>query len=588
MDAYLRLFAFVRPYRARVALAVLATLVLAGASALYAFLIGPLLKLLLSGDAPAAVPLLGQLSREELLSKLPLLLVGAAVVRSAAQALQTFLMQSAGQRVVADVRRALYRGYLGLSQSFLQTSHTGDLLSRFGADVQSIEFALTFAFSSYVKDTLQILTLLGVCATLDARLLAIALIAVPLAAWPIALFARRLKEVADDGQVALGTLTSRVGEAVANVRVVQAFAREEHELARLDAEQERYLAVMRRSFLLRAAFTPVLELLGVFGLAATIYFAGTAIASGALTGEALLSFLAALMLMYQPVKALSSTGQQVIAGLAASRRLFEILDLPRSPADQAVPVQARFERELRLQGVSFSYGQDRRVLDDVSLAVPKGKTLALVGPSGSGKSTLGALLLRFHDPTAGQILLDGVDARSLELAGLRRLIAYVPQEAVLFAGSVRDNVTCVRPSASEAQLEAALAAANALDFVKALEGGLDAAVGERGAKLSGGQRQRLALARAFLSDAPILVLDEATSALDAASEAAVQEGLARLLKDRTAIVIAHRLSTIERADEIAVLSDGRILEQGTHAALLAKGGAYAALAGAGEAPARSA
>lgn len=588
MDVYLRLLRFLKPHRGPIAIAVIATVVFAGATSLYAYLLGPLLKVLLTGDAAklAGMPILEKLPQDRLLLALPLLLVATAVVRAGAQALQSYLMQATGQRIVAEIRRSLYGRFLSLPQSWLGKSHSGDLLSRFGADVQSVEFALTVAFSSYVKDTLQALALLGVCAWLDLRLLAAALAAVPLAALPIVHFARRLKRVSDEGQEALGGLASQVGESVANVRVVQAFGREAGELARIDATQERYLRLMRVSFMLRAAFTPVLELLAVLGLAAAIYLAGTAIAREALSGEALMSFLAALMLMYQPIKALAITGQQVIQGMAGGRRIFEVLDAPVGPVEPAVAPPALFERELAFRGLGFSYSgaEGPRVLDGIDLVVPKGRTLALVGESGAGKSTLALLLLRFWDPSSGAVELDGRDLRSMRLADLRSLVAYVPQEPVLFAGTIADNVACGRQGASEPQIVAALQAAHAWDFVREM-GGPGAQVGERGAGLSGGQRQRIALARAFLSDAPIIVLDEATSALDRASEQLVQQGLERLLQGRTAVVIAHRLTTVERADQIAVLAAGRVAERGTHQGLLARGELYARLWAAQSGPA---
>jgi subfamily B ATP-binding cassette protein MsbA len=571
----LRLFDFVKPHRGRVLAAVSASVFFAAASAVYAALSGPLLKLLLSGDGAGRLPFLGARSGRELLFALPVLLVVAAAVRASAQALNAYLLQTAAQRVVADLRRALYARFLHLPQAVADARHSGDLVSRFGADIQSIELALTFALSSYLRDPLQLLFLLGVCAFLDLQLLGIALATLPLAALPIARFASRLKRVADEAQASLGALSSRVGEGLANARVVQAFRREEDELLRLDEEQQRYLAQMRTSFLLRATFTPVLELMGAAGLCAAVWFAGRAIARGSLSPEALLSFLAALLLMYQPLKALAGTGQQVLAGLAAAGRVFEILEGPEAPEEPRAPKPARFERELALRNVSFSFGE-RPALEEVTLTVERGRTLALVGESGSGKSTLAALLLRFHDPSSGRIELDGVDLRELRVSDLRGLTAFVPQEAVLFAGTLEDNVACAREGASEEEVLAALSAANASELAQRL-GGLQAEVGERGARLSGGERQRVSLARAFLKDAPLIVLDEATSALDPSSEALVQEGLARLLAGRTAIIVAHRLATVARADEIAVLSGGRLVERGTHRSLLARGGAYAAL-----------
>ena len=447
-----------------------------------------------------------------------------------------------------------------------------------------MEFGLTLAISSYAKDALMVLGLLAFCASLDGRLFLAGIAAVPVSVLPLAAFARRLKRVSDQCQRALGALASQAGEAIENVRVVQAFCREEGELGRVDLAQGRFLERMRVSFLLRAAFSPSVEMVAVLGLAATIAFAGRAIAHHTLRGETLLSFLAALMMMYRPLKELATTGQLVVQSISSGRRLFEVLDATeRLPEPEEAP-PASFERELAMRDLTFAYGE-RPVLEGVRLRLPKGRTLAMVGASGSGKSTLAALLLRFWDPQQGAVEFDGRDARSMRLRDLRRLIAFVPQEPVLFAGTVRDNVGCAREGASDAEVRAALEAAHAWDFVSELPGGLDGVIGEKGAGLSGGQRQRIAIARALLTDAPIILLDEATSALDSASEALVQKGLERLLQRRTALVIAHRLSTVERADEIAVLARGRVIEQGTHAGLLARKGAYAALweAQAGEA-----
>jgi subfamily B ATP-binding cassette protein MsbA len=577
VDVYLRLLAFLKPHRGRLAVAVAATLVGALATSCYAFVLGPLLKVLLTGaSALSGIPLLWRIPTDRVLTVLPAALVGAAAVRALAQAAQTYLMQSAGQKMVAQVRRSLYARFLALPQAFLGARQTGDLLARFGGDVQGLEFALTVALASYLRDALQIIALLCVCAWLDLRLFLVAVAVVPLAAWPLARYAGALKKVTARVQDELGGFTGHVGEAIANVRVVQAFAREEHELARFDQGQRSYLALIRSSFLLRSAYSPVVEMLGVVGLAATVAFAGRAIAQGALTGESLLSFLAALMLLYAPVKSLSTTSQQVIQGLAGARRVFEILDAPQKVPEPDSAPPASFEHELALRKVSFSYDGHSQALSEVDLVLTRGKTLALVGESGSGKTTLASLLLRFWDPTSGAVEVDGRDARTLRLSDLRALFAYVPQEPVLFCGTVRDNVACARQSATEADLEQALKAAHAWDFVSRMPGGLDARIGERGAGLSGGERQRIALARALLTGAPIILLDEATSSLDQASEALVQKGVEALLQDRTALVIAHRLTTVQKADSIAVLHGGRVVERGTHATLKAAGGAYAA------------
>ncbi|HEY3448026.1 MAG TPA: ABC transporter ATP-binding protein [Myxococcales bacterium] len=579
MDASLRrLLSLLGPHRATLALAVLASLVVAAATSAYAFLLGPLLKVLLTGvSALSGLPLLSGIAADRVLVVLPAALVAAAVVRALAQAAQSYLTAVTGQRVVARVRRDLYARYLALPQSLLGERASGDLLARFSADVQGVEMALTVAVATLVRDVLQVLALLGVCAFLDGRLFLAAVAIVPVAAWPLSRYTRALKAVMGRSQDALGGFTGRVGEAIANVRVVQAFAREDAELARFAGEQDAYLRLQRGSFLLRAAYSPVVELLGVCGVAAAIAFAGSAISRGTLTGEALLSFLTALALLYQPLKSLAATQQHLLQGLAGARRVFELLDSPARIEEPAQAAPATFEREVALRGVGFSYDGKVPALAGIDLALPRGKTLAVVGESGSGKSTLVALLLRFWDPTSGRVEIDGRDARTLKLADLRALFAYVPQEPVLFAGTVRDNLACAAPDAGEEKLVEALKAAHAWEFVQRMAGGLDAPLGERGAGLSGGERQRLCLARALLTGAPVILLDEATSALDSASEALVQQGVEALLDHRTALVIAHRLTTVQKADAIAVLQAGRLVEQGTHASLLAAGGAYAAL-----------
>ncbi len=580
MNFYRRLLAFVRPYRLRLAAAVLSSLFFAAATALYAWLIGPLLKMLLTGDAPrvAGGKFLEGLPKKELLLALPLCLVATAVLRATAQALQTYLMESTGQLVIASIRRALYGKFISLPQAWMDKQHSGDLISRFSASVQSVEQALTVAFSSYVRDTLQVLALMGVCAFLDWRLLLAALAAAPVTVTVVLKFAQKLRVVTVQGQELQGQLSGQVGEAVANIRIVQAFNGQPGELARFDAAQDRYLGLMKTSHLLRGAFSPLVEMLGVLGIAAMIFFAGSSWAGEDFAPEALLSFLAALMLMYRPLKELAHTGQQVVQGQAGAQRIFEVLDAPDALPEPASPETAAFESSIEVRDILFSYDgtAEHSILKNLSLKIPKGSSLAVVGGSGSGKSTLAALLLRFYDPVSGGIFLDGRDIRAFRTEDYRRLIAYVPQEPVLFAGTVADNITCGKSGSSEQEIWEALKAANASEFVQEM-GGLQASIGERGQGLSGGQRQRLAIARAFLSHAPIMLLDEATSALDNASERLVQSGLDRLMADRTAIVIAHRLTTVEHCDAIAVMENGTLKELGTHSALLAQNGLYARL-----------
>ena len=409
----------------------MASLFFAAATALYAWLIGPLLKMLLTGDASrvAGAGFLEGLPKKDLLLALPLCLVAVAVFRAAAQALQTYLMESTGQFVIAAIRRALYAKFISLPQAWMDRQHSGDLIARFSASVQSVEQALTVAFSSYVRDSLQVAALMGVCAFLDWRLLLAALAAAPVTVTVVLKFAQKLRGVTLQGQELQGKLSGQVGEAVANIRVVQAFNGQPGELTRFDATQERYLSLMKTSHVLRGAFSPLVEMLGVLGIAAMIFFAGSSWAGEDFAPEALLSFLAALMLMYRPLKELAHTGQQVVQGQAGAKRIFEVLDAPDALPEPELPVPAAFEKSLSIRDVFFSYGGNpgHSVLKGVSLEIPKGGSLAVVGGSGSGKSTLASLLLRFYDPVSGGIFLDGRDIRAFRTEDYRRLIAYVPQ-----------------------------------------------------------------------------------------------------------------------------------------------------------------
>ncbi|MBS2030026.1 MAG: ABC transporter ATP-binding protein [Deltaproteobacteria bacterium] len=574
-----------RPESASVLAAFFFTAILAAATSGFAWLVGPLLRAVLVGQLPDNTGWLGRflarvhpgpMDPASLLLVLPIGLVGLAAAKALAQFAQSNLLQAAGVRVTARLRRALYEKLLALPPAFFQDKHSGELFNRFTTDVANVELVVTQALVSYVKDTLTVVSLLVMCALLDLRLLGVLLAAVPLAAWPIARFAKGLKRIAQRSQGALGRVTERVSEVLSQMRVVQAYRQEGAELARFDSAQSIYLDEMRRSFLVRAAFTPILENLGVIGLALAIAVAARAIAQGALDSAHLLSFLAAAMLLYQPVKALSGTGQLVVTALASAERLFEILDADASPDSPNAKPLAPFTSEVHFENLTFSYG-DKPVLRGLELTVRRGERVALVGTSGAGKSTLANLLLGFWRPTSGAIRVDGVDLCDATLASWRAQLALVTQEPVLFYGTVRENLMAARPGANEAELRDACQAAGALDFVLALPGGFDAPVGERGGLLSGGQRQRLALARALLRAAPILVLDEATSALDSESEQLVEQGVARLLEGRTAVIIAHRLSTIQRCDRIAVIHEGRVAEEGDHASLLAKNGLYAQL-----------
>ncbi|HET6981631.1 MAG TPA: ABC transporter ATP-binding protein [Myxococcaceae bacterium] len=564
-----RLLALLRPSARLVVGAVLASMVSAAAASGYAWLIGPLLRSVLLSEPMRLAGLYTSPDRARWL--LPGLLVALALVKAATQLLQTGWMQVAGQRALAKLRSDLYAHLLALPPATHESRASGDVLSRLTADVAQVEFSVTQALTHWVRDALQLIALLGVCLVLDWRLFALSFVVFPAALIPITRFARAVKKAARATQGSLGNLTALVAEQLHALPVVQAYGMEPRVRSTFDAEQARYLREMDRSLLLRGSASPSIELIGITGLALALAVGARAVRADASLASHLMSYVGAVLLMYGPLKTLSSTITQVMAGVGAAERVFELEDrrVPPDTGDPAPPLR----RALRLEDLRVQYGEVD-ALRGLTLEVPAGRTVAMVGASGAGKSTLFSALLRFVDPAGGRILWDGQDVRRYSRGSVRSDIAWVPQEPVLFAGSVRDAVRVGKPDATDAEIWSALERAHGAEFVRALPRGLDTAVGERGAQLSGGQRQRLAIARAFVREPSLLLLDEPTSSLDAASEALVQAGLAELKAGRTTLVIAHRMATVRNADLIVVLENGRVVEQGTHEQLVTHGTVY--------------
>ncbi len=563
---------FVRPRALPLAAAVACSLIAAGAAAIYAVLVGPLLRALLQ-EKP--LELFGQsLEGRALLIQLPLFLFAVALIKALAQAAQGGLMQAATAEAMARLRRGLYEKLLSFSPGELEAEHSGALLSRFSSDVAALEFSVGQALASYVKDGLQIVTLLGVCLAIDGKLFVLGFVFLPLSVIPVSRFAKGVKRLATRTQTSLSSLTELSSDLLQNLAVVRAFDGGPRLLTRFDREQGRYLADMKRSLFLRGAFTPTLELLGIAGAAAAIGFGARAIATDPELAGRLLSFLAASLLLYQPLKSISGTFAMVKQGEAAAERLFSLLDRPL-PSDEGRPCSP-LTGDLRFEGLTVRYGE-RHALSGVTFTVRAGEKVALVGASGAGKSTLFSALLRFVEPASGLVRWDGEPLQMFSRSSVRARLGWVPQEPFLFSGTIRENLSLGGRVASDAELWEALERAGAKGFVASLPAGLDAPLGEKGSGLSGGQKQRLSIARAFLRAPSVLLLDEPTSALDAATEREVETGLAALMQGRTALVIAHRLATVRNADRIVVLDAGRVVEEGRHEELLARGGRYAQL-----------
>ncbi|MCC7384275.1 MAG: ABC transporter ATP-binding protein [Deltaproteobacteria bacterium] len=516
-------------------------------------------------------------------------LFGVVVIfKALSQAIRFFVMGEIAQKVVRDLRNRLFSAVVGQSTAFFSAEASGFLVSRVINDVAQVERAATYAVPVLFGDALKVLVLAGVCLWQYPSLSLVTLVVVPFAAFPIVRFGKMIKRYAGQGQEALGGLTHRVTETLGGIRVVHTHGGEGHEEQRFAAANEAYVRVMLKSTLVRALQTPIMELIGVGALLLTIAWADWQIAQGAIRPGEVIAFLLALILLYEPLKAIGRSGGIVLPGLVAAERVFEMIDRPPTVVEAPGARDVAPMREaVVFEAVRFRYpGAPREAISGLDLVLPRGSVVALVGPSGGGKSTVAALLPRLYDPSAGCIRIDGVDIREMTLASLRGQLAVVGQETYLFNESIHANIAYGRPGATREEIERAARAAFAHDFIVALPQGYDTIPGERGVQLSGGQRQRIAIARAFLRDAPILILDEATSALDNESEREVQRALDALQASRTVLVIAHRLSTIRNADEIVVLDRGEVVERGTHPALSTRGGAYARLLKSAEDPAR--
>jgi len=484
-----------------------------------------------------------------------------------------------GQKVIFDLRNLLYKRLASQSLAFFAHRKTGELLARLSYDVTLVQSAVSTAVTALMRDAISIVFLVGVVFVQDWLLALITMLVFPVVIYPIARFGRKMRHATLDGQAAMGDLTSLLEETVGGIRVVKAFGMEEYEQGRFRKLTGDFFVHQLKVFRVNALSFPIMELLAGFGIAGVLLYGGMRVASGETTAGTLVSFLAAVIMLYEPVKRLSRANNDIQQGLAASERIFELLDEPIEVQDHR---QARtlppFSNTIRFEQVGLQYsGTKKTVLSGINFTVAAGEVVALVGRSGAGKTSLVNLVPRFMDTTTGSVLIDDIDVRDLTQRSLRSQIALVTQEIILFNDTIINNIAYGHDTIDREQVEAVARAANAHEFIEKLPQGYDTLVGERGAILSGGQRQRISMARALLKDAPILILDEATSALDTESERLVQHAVDRLMKGRTVIVIAHRLSTIRHADRIVVMDQGHIVQMGRHDELLTEGGLYAEL-----------
>jgi len=595
-----RLLSYFRRYRARALLALLAMAVVAAATVALLFLLQQVIDDVLGAGASRALPGVGAAQASPKTAPLlrwlgagyasgvraaasagidpryaiPLLLLAALLIKNVFAYLSEFALNSIGLAMVRDLRRDAYVSLLGQSTRFSSERSSGDLMTRLLADAEQIQTAFGSRMADFVQGILTMLLVLVYVFSLNFRLALAVLVVAPLVVLPIAANFRRFRRQWLSARERIGEMGSILGETLRGHSLIKTYAMEKFEAGRFDEANRRYFGAIRQSIRLQALNSPLMEILAGVGLSIIFIYAAGQIRAGLMTVGGLMSFLAAILMMYKPLKDVTRTNIVLQMALASADRIFEVVDAENEIVEKPGARElAPFSSVIAYENLSFAYGREP-VLSGVDLTIQRGETVALVGPSGAGKTTLVGLLSRLYDPTAGRITLDGVDLRDAKLESLRRQIGLVTQETILFDTTVRQNIAYGETAPSEERLRAAAAAACADEFIERLPNGYDTTVGEGASRLSGGQRQRLAIARAIYKDAPILILDEATSQLDTESEALVARALGNLMRGRTTLVIAHRLSTVRRADRILVLDGGRIVEQGSHAELLTRRGVY--------------
>jgi subfamily B ATP-binding cassette protein MsbA len=562
MKVYRRLLQYVRPYAGKLIISALAMLGVAAMTALSALLIKNILDdIFIRRD-------------RQMLLMVPAAIIVIYLLKGIFRYVRTYLMSWVGLKVVQDIRNELYRHFHSLSMSFFTETPTGVLMSRVTYDVTLMQNAITEALVGAFRDVFTIVGLMVVVFYRNAELGFLAIIGLPISFYPLVRFGRTMKKASRKSQARMGELNKLMQERISGASLIKAFGTEDRELEQFKGENERLMRSFLKIQRVKALSNPVMEFIGAAGIAVIIWIGGMTVINGKMTVGEFFSFLAALVMLYEPVKHLTSVNNIIQQGNAASERVFGILDISPEIYDEPDALEMPSSSgHIRFEDVSFRYGEEW-VLRQIDLDIPSGTKLAIVGSSGGGKTTLVNLIPRFYDVTEGRITIDGYNVRHVTQKSLRRQISIVSQDVVLFNDTVRNNISYGIRDVEDSDLENALRAAYAHEFVYSLPEGLDTVIGERGARLSGGQRQRLSIARAILRNAPVLILDEATSSLDTESEYVVKKALENLVTNRTTLTIAHRISTVMHADMIIVISNQQILEAGRHDDLITQDGEY--------------
>lgn len=566
MNLYIRALLYVKPYLFRAFCAGICTIIAAGGTAYLPWVIKDMVDQVLRDK------------NTEMLNYIAMSIVVIFVIRGIAFYGQSYLMSYVGQRVIIDIRRAVLTKLQRLSMSFYDKNKTGTIMSYVTNDVSALQGALVDNVVEMITESVILIASIVMMIYLDWKLFLVTFGTFPFVLGFIDLFGKRIRKSGSRIQEAAADITSVLQETVSSARVIKSFVREGYEVARFDKENMNNFRANMKNAQLMATLTPTIEFVAAIGVTIILWYGGNSVINGEITAGSLVAFLTYAVNISNPIKRLSRVIGNIQKALAAAQRVFDVLDLPETikDSDNAKKLPPA-KGKVCFNDVSFSYNPGEQVISNISFDVKPGEMIAFVGPSGAGKSTVASLLPRFYDVDSGSITIDGQDLRGVTLDSLREQVGIVPQETILFNGTVYDNILYGRLDATKEEVEAAAKAANAHNFIMELPDGYNTKLGDRGMNISGGQRQRISIARAILKNPQILILDEATSALDTESERVVQEALDRLMVGRTSFVIAHRLSTIKNADKIMVLEKGQLVEQGSHDELMAMNGLYAHL-----------
>jgi ATP-binding cassette subfamily B protein len=566
MATFRRLLGFLRPYRRAVVGSLVFAWLAMGMTVLIPWLVGQAVDAIQTDDRDALLPLF-------------LLIVGAGIVRLGLTVIRRLIAGKVSVDVEFDLRERVYGHLQALELGFFDAQQTGQLMSRATVDLQAIRFFLGYGLIFLTQNALTILLAAAVMFAIKPWLAALALLPVPFVVIGAARFNRLSRPAVQEVQQRIAELTAEAEEGISGIRIVKAFAREDHMLGRFRRSVARVFDQNVYSTRLRAFYSPMLGFIPSVGLAVVLYVGGRQVIAGNLTLGEFTAFYTYLVMLMGPMRMLGMSLGMAQRAVASGNRLFEVLDRePRVVSAPGAPPLPAGPGRVAFRDVTLRYDGAEPSLTDVSLDVPAGRTVALVGPTGSGKTSLVALIARLYDPSEGSVTVDGADLRSVDVASLRGDVAFVADESFLFSATVAENIAYARPAATREEIERAARRAQAHDFISRLPDGYDTLVGERGLTLSGGQRQRVAIARALIADPRILILDDATSSVDARTEAAIKRGLREVMEGRTTFVVAHRLSTISLADEIVVMDGGRIVDRGQHEELLERCPMYAEIA----------